>query len=43
VIEDAKLTHYLLDLTHEDGGPKARFFLMHVARQPYARAAALLP
>ncbi len=29
VIEDVKLTGYLLDLTHTDGGSKARFFLAH--------------
>lgn len=29
LIEDGKLTGYLLDLTHTDGGPKARFFLAY--------------
>lgn len=29
VVYKAKLTQYLLDLTHEDGGPKAVFFLGH--------------
>src|SRR3954466_5229515 len=28
-IEDAKLAMYLLDVTHPNGGPKARFFLAH--------------
>lgn len=29
MIEDAKLAGYLLDVTHPQGGPKARFFLAH--------------
>ena len=29
VIPDAKITHYLLDPEHEDGGPKAKFFIDH--------------
>ena len=26
-VAERKMTHYLLNLEHEDGGPKARFFL----------------
>ena len=39
-----KLSHYLLDLGHPDGGAKARFFLGHGFRadDPEAFAAALL-
>lgn len=29
VIEDAKLSGYLLDVAHTEGGAKARFFLAH--------------
>jgi hypothetical protein len=29
IIEHRKITRYLLNLEHEDGGPKARFFLAH--------------
>ena len=29
VVDEAKLTRYLLDLTHPSGGPKAIFFLAH--------------
>lgn len=29
MVADAKITGYLLDATHPDGGPKARFFLGH--------------
>ncbi len=27
IIEDAKVRDYLLNLDHEDGGPKAKFFI----------------
>jgi hypothetical protein len=44
VIEDAKLTAYLLNPTHDEGGPKAHFFLAHGYRrdQPGTLRAALL-
>jgi len=35
VIEDSKLTGYLLDLMHTDGGLKARFVLSHGYRVNY--------
>lgn len=43
-IDDRKLTHYLLDLSHPAGGPKARFFLGHgfTSDDPDALANALL-
>lgn len=43
-IDDRKLTHYLLDLSHPVGGPKAKFFLGHgfTFDDPDALASALL-
>lgn len=29
VVPDAKITEYLLNVDHTDGGPKARYFLSH--------------
>lgn len=33
-IEEEKLTHYLLNLAHPDGGSKARFFQLHGFKHP---------
>jgi len=33
IIEDAKVRDYLLNLDHEDGGPKAKFFIAGGSRE----------